>query len=201
MGEGAQDLGPLWLGVGLMNTVTPIHGHKIALGSGGYFDFTKPDAKPILIDDIALGLSNTCRFGGQCKQFYSVAEHCWLMSYLVDEAHAWDALMHDAAEALIGDIPKPLKMLLPDYQRLEREVEAAIADQFSVSLPLPDAVKHADLAMLAAEQKHVMKNGDDWQSAGGVEPPQVTFEFWRPYMARYKFLKRFNELLTEGIFP
>lgn len=112
-------------------------GATIITRRGHYFDFLDPKPDTIEIEDIAWGLANTCRFGGQSLEFYSVAQHSVMASFFIapEGQRAADlrreALMHDAAEAYIGDIPKPLKQLLPDYKVVEERVETAIARKFA----------------------------------------------------------------------
>lgn len=166
----------------------------IATATGQYFNFLEPDPTLISIKDVSIGLSNTCRFGGQCKRFYSVAEHCVLMSHIVHQKFALIALMHDAAEAFTGDIPKPLKQLLPDFAIIEDRVEVAISDAFDVPAKLPPEVKLADRQMLCAEQMQVMGNSDEWVHTQSTEPAQITVEFWSPVEAEKAFVSRYNQL-------
>jgi hypothetical protein len=166
----------------------------IATASGRYFNFLNPDLEQISIKDISVGLSNTCRFGGQCKRFYSVAEHCVLMSHIVPEELALIALMHDAAEAFTGDIPKPLKQLLPDFAIIEARTEQAIATVFNLPIVLPPEIKIADRQMLCAEQMQVMGNSDAWFSTQAIEPARVTVRFWTPTEAEAAFISRYENL-------
>jgi hypothetical protein len=168
----------------------------IALNSGIYFDFAMPVSSiyEVSILDIARGLANTCRFGGQCERFYSVAEHSVLASRIAPDGFEFEALMHDAGEALLGDVPKPLKQILPDYMALERQVDASLACHFHFAYPKSDAVKELDYAMLAAEQIQVMGNGDKWAHTHGTIAADVKIEFWPPEFAYFKFMRRYKEL-------
>lgn len=159
---------------------------------GHYFNFADPGASPIGILDIAVGLGNTCRFGGQCGRFYSVAEHCVLASQVAPDPFKFDALMHDAAEAFVGDMPKPLKEMLPDYRRIENRVAKATAERFNFAHPVPPEVKKVDRQMLAAEQRQVMGCTDDWHHTHGAQPADVTIRFLPPVAAAQLFLERFN---------
>ena len=169
-------------------------GASILCRSGAYFDFEDPDASEFTIEDIAHGLSNICRFTGQCRKFYSVAEHSVRASYIVKPQFAFEALMHDAPEAFIGDVAKPLKALLPDYQRIEDRVERAVLGRFGLTLPMSPEIKTADLQMLKAEQTQAMRNSDAWPALQPLEGAHVALEFWHPALAKSRFLARFKEL-------
>jgi uncharacterized protein len=170
-----------------------IIGPTILLRSGEYFDFETPETSKISITDIANALSHICRFTGQCHTFYSVAEHSVHCSYLVPEEDAFAALMHDAAEAVMGDVSRPLKSLLPDYKRIERRVESAILAKFGLPVQMPASVKTADMQMLAIEQRLCMLNSDAWPGIDfkGEEPK---LSFLPPPEAYSAFLARFYEV-------
>ena len=102
----------------------------ILTNSGKHFDFADPQPDQIDILDIAQGLANECRYAGQCRVFYSVAQHSFLASQIVNPRLALEALLHDAAEAYCKDIPRPLKYMLPEYQAIEARVESAIRERF-----------------------------------------------------------------------
>ncbi len=161
-------------------TVRRIVGPTILLVGGSYFDFEAPETSEFTIEDIAHGLSMTCRFAGQCGRFYSVAQHSVHVADLVPPEHAYAALMHDAAEAFIGDVSKPLKDLLPEYRVIEKRVEAAIAARFGLPEKMPPAVKDADLVMLATEQRQLMRNRDDWDYTRGRQVADLEIPDWSP---------------------
>jgi hypothetical protein len=168
-------------------------GPTIMLQSGAYFDLLDPAGSVFTIEDIAHGLSMTCRFAGQCREFYSVAEHSWHTSFLVPKELAMEALMHDAAEAFIGDVTRPLKSLLPEYKAIERSIEAEVAAQFSLSDIDHPAIKRADLLMLHAEQAVMMPDhSDKWATDPGEPPLAINFRNWSPQRAKEAFLDRFH---------
>lgn len=169
-------------------------GPTIMLQSGAWFDFCAPASSAFTIDDVAHGLGNICRYSGQCTRFYSVAEHSLLVSETAI-GFEFEALLHDAAEAFLGDITRPLKQMLPDYKRIEIEVERAILDRFGVSWPLPPQIKRADLRVLAAEQKQIMPEGTDgWVRGQKVEPAPVRVRHLPPEEAKKAFLARYEAL-------
>src|SRR4051812_16341267 len=98
--------------------MTPQTKSAILLHNGDFFDFKDPRNHNYDIKAIAHALSNLCRYTGHSKRFYSVAEHCVLVSRLVDPRFAFEGLMHDASEAFCGDVASPLKKLLPGYARI-----------------------------------------------------------------------------------
>src|SRR6266496_2381942 len=119
-----------------------------------------PDPGSIFIDDIAHSLANQCRFTGHTRNFYSVAQHCVLVADVVqDETLKLTALLHDASEAYLSDIARPVKMM-PRFGDLYREyeegLEQAIAKHFSLEWPWPKEIKEADNILLRAEQINLM---------------------------------------------
>ncbi|HAV79570.1 MAG TPA: hypothetical protein DCX55_02475, partial [Erythrobacter sp.] len=137
------------------------------LASGKRFDLLDPSGSDFDIDDVAHGLAHVCRYAGQCRKFYSVAEHSILVSETVAD-FAYEALLHDAAEAFIGDITRPLKQLLPDYKAIEADIEEAINERFGLSKAAKPVIKEADLRVLAAEQMQVMApECADWAVEAG----------------------------------
>lgn len=171
-------------------------GPTIMLQSGAWFDFAAPHASPFTIEDIAHGLANICRYSGQCSRFYSVAEHSLLVSDIAS-GFELEALMHDAAEAFLGDITRPLKQMLPEYKRIEKEVETAIFSRFGLPTPLPREVKRADLSVLAAEQRQIMPPGtDDWLREQDVVRAPIVVRHLSPDDAKRAWLERFEALYT-----
>ncbi len=169
-------------------------GPTIMLHSGAWFDFCAPTRSNFTIEDVAHGLANIRRYSGQCRRFYSVAEH----SILVSETaigFELEALLHDAAEAFMGDITRPLKQMLPEYKKIENDVEEAILMKFGLTAPLPTEVKDADLRVLAAEQSQIMPRGtDEWVREQHIVPAPVIVRHLNPEQAKRAFLDRYERL-------
>lgn len=174
---------------------TIVGDHTIRLASGRYFDILNPNPSDIHVEDIAHALAHICRFTGHTHKHYSVAQHSDLVSRIVPPEHALAALLHDAAEAYIGDVSSPLKRLLPDYKRIEQAVEAAVAARFGLSLPLDACIKQADMVLLRTEQRDLMGSDEDvWKSTSGFEPLEQRITPLPIPLARARFLARFDEL-------
>lgn len=103
---------------------------KVFTYSGKMLDLSDIRPEAIDIKDIAHALSQLCRFSGQCRSFYSVAEHSIRVCGLVPDEHKLAALLHDASEAYLGDVIAPIKQMLPAYKKLEDELMAVIANKF-----------------------------------------------------------------------
>jgi 5'-deoxynucleotidase YfbR-like HD superfamily hydrolase len=169
--------------------------NTIKVSAGHYVDFMNPDPATIEISSVAAGLSKICRFGGQCPQFYSVAEHCIHATALaVSDGLVGDVLravfLHDAAEAYIGDMVKPLKVMMPEYAVVERRMEAAIEKAFGVEfLRWENTIKFFDRAMLKAEKTTMWPNdAEEWEGFSEIEDRDVPLRFWRPDQAEWQFL-------------
>src|SRR3954452_5487143 len=161
----------------------------------------EPDPEQLDIDDIARALANQCRFGGHCRVFYSVAQHSVLVSELVEERggdadDAFAALMHDAAEAYLGDMPHPLKHRSPlgaAFKAAEDGLETAIRARFAIKPDVP-AIKRADRALLATERRAFSAETWHWPELEGVEPLDLELTAWPPDAAARAFADRYAEL-------
>jgi 5'-deoxynucleotidase YfbR-like HD superfamily hydrolase len=174
---------------------------EISTYSGRYVDLADPQPESFVIEDIARGLSNTCRFGGQCNEFYSVAQHSVLVSHLVPKEHQLAALLHDSSEAYCPDLQTPLKKMLPEFKEIEKKVEAAIFRKFGIPFPLHASVKVADLKALATERRDVTQWGKDfWPLLGDIEPLPIRIDPLSAKQAYSAFMDRFYELADSIIF-
>jgi 5'-deoxynucleotidase YfbR-like HD superfamily hydrolase len=172
--------------------------------TGLRFSPLEPDPAAIAIEDIAHGLAHHCRFGGHCASYFSVAQHCCVVSDAVrgrgaDRDTVLYALLHDASEAYLGDLPHPVKHrseLGALYREIEEPLQAAILARFGLPSTAPPLVKEIDRAALAAERALLMRAADDawWPELHGVEPLDVELVPWSPQQSETEFLLRFEAL-------
>jgi hypothetical protein len=151
------------------------------------------------IEDIAHALSMLCRYGGHCKRFYSVAEHSVAVSHLVEPKNALAGLMHDATEAYLVDMPRPIKVGFPQYKEMEGKLWSMIARRFDLPEDLPAEVHRADGEMLWHEMSvllHPVPEGLEW-GMGTARPEVIDADLiycLSPEAAEHVFLQRFKEL-------
>jgi hypothetical protein len=162
--------------------------------------FYPMNPRPSEIDpvDIAHALSLLCRYGGHVDRFYSVAEHCVLMSNAVAPEHALAALLHDATEAYVCDVPRPLKAYLDAYREIEDHVWAAIAIRFGLALELPAEVKQADTRILLTERAALMPRAERWPVDDTHEALPVVIAGWDPVTAELAYAARLDQLTRFG---
>lgn len=170
-----------------MNTIT-----------GQPFYLLRPAMSKVRLFDIAYGLSNLCRFAGQTREFYSVAQHCVLVSELMPTRElALQGLLHDAAEAYTGDFTSPMKSLFNGYKDdIEEPIEREIFSQLGVPFPMDPAVKVADTKVLATEIRDLMR-GTLWQE-DLPEPLEWVIGPWTPQEARRMWLHTWHGLQEAG---
>lgn len=160
----------------------------IRTNSGLFINVFEPTKDVIAIEDIAHALASVPRFGGHLNRHYSVAQHsvmCVMRVTSLEDKKA--ALMHDASEAYLGDIPTPIKARLPEYKVCEHNLMLMIADKFGFAYPLNEVVKEVDAVMLEIEWENLVLNDSK------------DFECWDHAKAKKTFLEMFDKLFVETI--
>lgn len=155
----------------------------IEIHDGTPFRFAAPERGSLSAEVIATSLSRICRYGGHTRRFYSVAEHCILMADYV-AAQDWatprdilTTLHHDDAEAVIGDLPRPIKAKMPQFKTAENVLDSFIADEFGTYLRFPAWLKEYDTRILVNERAEIMNpSNNDWGTDDMDPLPGIVFK-------------------------
>lgn len=174
-------------------------GNWIQTYTGKQFYALDPQPDDICIEDIAHALSNMCRYAGHCKKFYSVAEHSILVAESVAPEYQLAALLHDASEAYLVDIPRPFKAYLDNYYELEGNIMDVIYTKFGADQRFHDVIKSVDTRILNDEREQNMNTSEHvWDDYG--DPLGVKLKFLSPEEAEGEFLAFFDAIIErEGI--
>lgn len=161
------------------------------------FYFLDPEPDQICIEDIAQALSMNCRFSGHVSQFYSVAEHSCIIADLVSNKgggsqEILSALLHDASEAYICDIPRPIKPYLDNYFDMELKIEKVIQQKYNIT-PKTKLIEYYDYHICGEEARQLFLHEPEWVQEFD-RLPCVTIKAWSPEKAKSEFLWRFKEL-------
>lgn len=154
----------------------------------------EPDPKKIHLVDIAHHLSNLCRYTGAVSIFYSVGEHSIRMADYIDEEFKSWALLHDASEAYLQDLPAPIKHMpeMKPYRDAEERMMEAVAKRFDLPCPEPPEVSYLDQAIRVNEMRDLKgrkpRNGDPKPLLMGSIIP------WNPRSTKKLFLEFANNL-------
>jgi hypothetical protein len=184
-------------------------GPWLATSQGKMWSLEHPHTRDVDLRDIAAGLSRQCRYGGQIKdgfEFYSVCEHSifmtiWAMKSEIVETRedALAILLHDASEAFFGDMPSPLKALMPEYKRLETQAQDVIIDAFGLpgnTLVEKSQIKEIDVRIRFNERMTFSENpagyialDDDRELYPGTDPLDLNLWGLTPGESRMLFLQ------------
>lgn len=167
----------------MSNWIITYSGKKI------YFNDGMMEQNQYDIVDIAHSLSQQCRFTGHTRKFYSVAEHSVRISDLCSPENALWGLLHDAAEAYIGDLNKPFKLMLPSFSVMEEKLMEGIKKQFGLIGKIPKEVKWWDLEMGRVELRDLMDFEEE-----KLETDIFMIGTWESKRAYQEFIMRFIEL-------
>lgn len=153
--------------------------HFITTFTGKKFHYLTPSPDEIRIEDIAHALALTCRFGGQCKEFYSVAEHSYRVAMIVDKRDKLAALLHDGHEAYLHDVPRPIKHDISGYAEIADKIQSAINEALGVVVHYPDHLKFADDVLLATEARDLMPTTEGWAKLPLPLPQTIQPTNWK----------------------
>lgn len=158
----------------------------IRTNSGLYINVFDATEGMLAIEDIAHALSQQCRFAGHLTRYYSVAQHCINCANLALPEHKLAALLHDASEAFLLDIPTPIKAKLPGYKRLEHKLTKVIARKFDFQYPYHDNIKDVDRKMLRIEWDNLVANNN------------LDFICMTPAKAKAEFIKLYYQIIKDA---
>lgn len=174
------------------------YGDWIQVRSGGKFYPLDPRPEEITIEDIAHALSQVVRYTGHTSQALSVAQHSVMVSWRCDPADALWGLLHDASEAYLNDISRPVKQMpeMAPYRDAEDRLMAVICGRFGLPAGMPASVKEADEILLATESRDLMApRHPDWERwISRVETLPGRIIPWPAGKSRRMFLGRYEEL-------
>ncbi len=164
--------------------------------TGKELTFLDPKEDQICLEDITNNLSKICRFAGNVSRFYSVAEHSVILAEKVlseggDAQEALGALFHDATEAYLCDVARPIKKHLGDYLQIEQGLQDVIFNKFFIA-PISDRVREWDINIVADEAVELFQSIPDWVKY--YEPLGVEITGWSCDKAEIEFMKMFNRL-------
>jgi hypothetical protein len=171
----------------------------------GRIDLLHPTCDQINIDDIAVGLSRGHRFNGQTIAAYSVAQHSELVSYYCDEQDAFKGLLHDADEAYLCDMVRPVKRFTIAgvfFEVIANRLLRKIYEKFGLDTEvlMPHSVRYADEMILQTEVRdlinphsgqQLVKNQNNFLE---VQPRDAPIRAHDEKTARNLFMGRFLEL-------
>lgn len=167
--------------------------------SGGRVSVMNPQPEEINIQDVAIALAKQCRFNGHCSEFYSVAEHCVRGAKLALEWYglgvAKEFLLHDATEAYMGDMIRPVKRMIPQFEEMEQVFWKAISTKYKVPYIHSAEVHYLDNVMVTWEKRDLLPNAEEWPNLPDISKldlPRLLPYDWKTAQRRYEDL--FNEL-------
>ena len=189
--------------------------YKGATYTGNMIDYLDPKPEQICIEDIAKGLSQECRFGSQSRIHYSVATHSIMVCGFAPKELKLEALLHDAEEAYIKDLPSPLvaaisRGMTSQYRYIKSKIKRAIAEKFklnyNVIIERPEGaisgyqvIREIDLRMAVTERNHLFKNPQPLFEGENIQPysqgsmlfmPDTMIETERKFLGMYDLYKR-----------
>lgn len=181
----------------------------IVTNTGKKFYPFNPRSCDVDIRDIAHTLSLQCRWNGHINRFYSVAQHSVMVSKIVEETqpeHALEGFCHDFGESYVGDLPSPIKAMLPDFKMMEERIERAISRKYGLRFPFHPSIKRADISALTTEAVHLFDQDAAWVAKfiygiNELDESQIRNDLWEdpwdPMEAEVRFYRRWTELMEK----
>lgn len=181
-------------------------------GRGGWLQtftgiqFFPFDPKPEEISELDIAHSLACmpRFGGHTKRFYTVGDHSIIMSHLFfikgEIELARKALFHDAAEAYVLDMPRPIKYMpeMAKYKKLEKDIQRVIFEKFGLGEESPE-IKAMDTQLVHNEARDLMSPlHEEWTNKGNEIPGLYITPFENPHITEREFLKLYDILFNDA---
>jgi uncharacterized protein len=157
-----------------------------------------PKVEDVCIEDIAHALSMLCRFGGHVNEFYSVADHSIRVALECNPEYRLLGLLHDASEAYLVDVPRPIKEQMHLYREVEKAVQMVICERFNLPLVWPDLIHEIDKRMLLTEARQ-LGHGNTWSEYLTKAKPFDRFDPVRSQSeAKREFLQLFTQFSTRS---
>ena len=180
-------------------------GNWMQVRGGRAFWPLDPRPEEIDLDTVASALAKICRFGGHTTEFYTVAEHCVRMSYWIEQRYgnkqlALRALIHDAAEAYVGDMVRPLKHNMGTYRAVENKILGMVHYKVGLTFNghLVPEVKEADNRILLDERERFLEDSPYlwYQDVQGLQPLGIEWasHAWEWRDAAWAWKDRLEEL-------
>lgn len=165
--------------------------------SGRMIDPFNPDPKQIILEDIVQSLSLQVRFCGHVRSLITVAQHSVMVSEMcqTEKGKKW-GLFHDASEAYISDVPRPVKAHLPIFKDMEKRLLKASAENFKMAYPVPQEVSYFDYISLYRESRDFMPNGACVPCPEEYDVPQSA---WTPEKARERYREQYYKLFKKPL--
>lgn len=167
--------------------------------SGGRVSVLDPLEREINLPDIASSISKQCRFNGHCNDFYSVAQHCVLGAKFAlkhfDETIAREFLLHDATEAYMGDLIRPVKVMIPQFADIEKGFWRAISSRFDVPYEHTSETQLLDNIMVTWEKRDLLPNSEAWPRLPDITIYNLpTIKGWGWRKSEREYLKLYERL-------
>lgn len=161
--------------------------------SGRRVSVMNPSPEEIDINDIAVSIAKQCRFNGHCSSFYSVAEHCsrgaGLAYQMYGKEVAKEFLLHDATEAYMGDLIRPVKRMIPRFEEMEQRFWKAISSKFGLPYTHSREVHYLDNVMVVWEKENLLPNSEPWPNLPDISSlnlPKLVPQNWQSAQKTYE---------------